>query len=64
MTAIRLAFFAVAVGFGLLALQQGWLAFDLLGAAGENRSGWIALGAAAASLAAAVATVWTALKVR
>lgn len=64
MTAIRLAFFAVAVGFGLLALQQGWLALDLLGGAGQDRSGWIALGAAVASLGAAGATVWTALKVR
>jgi len=67
MTAIRWAFFAIAAGFVLLALQQGWqargLMFDDPGAGAGARS-WIALGAALACLAAAVATVRSALKIR
>lgn len=64
MTAIRIAFHVVAVGFVLLAVQQGWLAVDLLGRSGEDRTAYIALGAALGALVAAGATLWTALKVR
>lgn len=67
MTAIRWVFFAVAAGFVLLALQQGWQARGLLSddpADGAAARSWIALGAALACLVAAVATVLSALKIR
>ena len=65
MTAIRLTFYSLAIGFVLLAAHQGWLAAALLSEARDGGArAWIALAAALACLAAAVATVLSARRIR